>query len=75
MTDDFEISKDLRAKQEYDAALYLAAIKAANIIEAALAPGKTAWKPFELVQANLALKLLAIVQRVPSPERQDDQQK
>jgi len=58
-----------KAGNEYKEALYKAAAKAANIVETALAPRDDGYIAVEKAQIDLALKLLAIVQGVPLPEK------
>jgi len=58
------------AEKEYRQALYKAATRAVNVVETALAPGKTTYNLFEPEQLKIALSLVAIVQGVPPSEHE-----
>lgn len=59
----------LTPKQEYEKVLYEAATEAVNVIKAVFASDYAGSSSYQTVQIDLALKLLAIVEGVPSLEK------
>lgn len=57
----------IQAKDAYEEALYVAAKKAANLVEQSL-DNEGQYPSTEDRRLNIALKLLAIVQSAPTPE-------
>lgn len=56
-------------EQKYKKVLYQAATEAVKVIEAVLAPDYAGSTSHQKAQIELALKLLAIVEGAPSPEK------